>query len=155
MDFAGIFAGILTSVLILIIRKRKEKKYASLLFAYKQELKSIASQILSGKNCQLSDGLIQYGDLLYLITENNQQLIVHPLNKGKTMNISKFKYRLVKWKLRHKRTICWDKGIIYHRIDEPFENCILLIKKFPLIKKLTGKKSHKNDGQNGCCKNEV
>jgi len=156
MNFANIFAGILGTVLVLIIRKRKEKKYIELLFSYKQELKSIASQILSEKGCQLPDGLIQPRDLLYLLIENEQQLTVHPLNNGKAMNVSKRRYSFLMRKLKHKQTICWGKGsIIYHRIEEPFDNCILLIKTKPLIKKIDIRKICKNDGKKGCSQQAV
>ena len=115
-----------------IAAKKMCKNYDALFVSHKSEWQSIASQILYEFKCQLPLGIIQTKDLAYMIIENNEQLTVYPLNNGKTMNFTKFQHQYLIRKFQHKRTVykIIDANIIiYHRMSEPFDNCILLIKR--------------------------
>ena len=114
------------------VAKKMCKNYDTLFVAHKKELQLIASQILCEKKCQLPFGIIQSGDLAYMIVENNQQLTVYPLNNEETLNITKPQHKSLMQKFQRKRTIykIIDSTVsIYHRVNEPFDNCILLTKR--------------------------
>ena len=115
-----------------VAAKKMCKNYDALFATYKSEWQSIASQILCELKYQLPIGIIQSEDLAYMIVENNEQLTVYSLNNGKTININKLQYQYLMRRFHHKRTvykIIDSSIIIYHRMNEPFDNCILLIKR--------------------------
>ena len=108
------------------------KNYDALFVVHKEKWQSIASQVLCGKKSQLPNDIIQAGDLAYMIVENNQQLTVYPLNNEKTLNVTRHQYQFLMQKFQHKRTVykVIDSTVsVYHRIDGPFSNCILLVKR--------------------------
>ena len=114
------------------VAKKNCKYYDAMFVAYKQEWQSIASQILCEKKCQFPDRIIQQGDMAYIIVDNNQQLTVYPLNNEKTLNISRRQYQFLMQEFQHERTVYKVIGTtisIYHHLNEPFDNCILLIKR--------------------------
>jgi hypothetical protein len=115
-----------------IVAKKMCENYNDLFVAYKSEWQLIASQLLCELKCQLPLGIIQSEDLAYMIIEKNEQLTVHPLNNGKVMDFTKLQHQYLMRNFQHKRTVykTIDTNIIiYHRMSEPFDNCILLIKR--------------------------
>ena len=127
----------LGTIFLLIIERKSEarkmyKNYNALFVAHKQEWQSIAYQILNGENVNSTGEIVQQGDFAYMIVENNQQLTIYPLNSGKTINVTKHQHQILMRDFRDKCTVykVIDSTIsVYHRMTEPFNNCILLIKR--------------------------
>ena len=115
-----------------ITAKKICKNYDALFVTHNVVFQSIASQIHCELKYQLPLGIIQSEDLAYMIVENNEQLTVHPLNNDKSINFTKLQHQYLMRKFQHKRTVYKTIDatiIIYHRMNEPFDNCILLIKR--------------------------
>ncbi len=124
------------SIGLFIERKNAAKKickyYDALFSEYKQECQLIASQTIYGNENWLLDGIVQPGDKAYLIVGDNHQFDIYPLNNGKNLNIPKRQYQFLIQEFQNEQTIYRIVGTtisIYHRLDEPFNNCIFLVKR--------------------------
>lgn len=130
----ALFIPAFISLLLVSTYNNKDKaikacaEFENRLSKQEQQFQIAVSQIIGNKTYDYSDGIIETGTSLHLISRENSKIMVHMVNNHNSYIFSEKRYNKLMVKLEKNRvaySFSMDSFSLYYRCNSPYEDNIL------------------------------